>query len=42
MKDARPVTKITEDIAAHLANHPPYVSIDKILRTFLEEIGEVS
>jgi len=42
MKDARSQAKIAEDIAAHLAKYPPYVSIDRILRTFLDQIREVS
>lgn len=42
MKDARPAKRITEDIAKHLAVHPPFKSIDQILRIFLEEIRAVS
>ena len=42
MKDARPAKRIIEDIAEHLAKHPPLGSIDEILRKFLEEMREVS
>ena len=42
MKDARPAKRIIADIAKHLSDHPPFVSLDKILRTFLDEIREVS
>jgi hypothetical protein len=42
MKDARPKQRIIEDIAEHLAKHPPLGSIDEILRRFLEEMRAVS
>jgi hypothetical protein len=42
MKDARPVEQINADIAAHLAAHTPFTSIERILRTFLDEIRAVS
>jgi hypothetical protein len=42
MGDARPKKKIIADIATHLDEHPPFRSIDLILRTFLDEIREVS
>ena len=42
MKDARHRKRIVEDIAQHLAEHPPVKSIDEILRRFLEEMKAVS
>jgi hypothetical protein len=38
MKDARPAERIIEDIAQHLAKHPPLGFINEILRRFLEEM----
>ena len=38
MRDARPLERIIEDIAQHLAKYPPLESIDEILRRFLEEM----
>jgi hypothetical protein len=42
MRDARPAARIIEDIAQHLAKHPPLASIDEILRRFLEEMRAAS
>lgn len=42
IKDARTSSLIMDDIARHLATHPPVVSIDEILKQFLEEIRAVS
>jgi hypothetical protein len=42
MKDARPAERIIEDIAQHLAKHPPLGSINEILKRFLEEMRAVS
>jgi hypothetical protein len=38
MADARPKARIVKDIARHFVEHPPFVSVDKILRLFLEEM----
>jgi len=42
MKDAHPVEQISAAITEHLAAHPPFTSIDRILRTFLDEIRSIS
>jgi hypothetical protein len=42
MRDARAAERIMEDIARHLAEHPPLRSIDEILRRFLEEMRAAS
>ena len=42
MKDARSAERIVKDIQAHLAEHPPLGSVDKILRRFLEEMRTLS
>jgi len=42
MKDARAAERIIDDIAQHLARHPPLGSIDEILRSFLKEMRAVS
>lgn len=42
MKDARSQARITEDIARHLDNYPPLVTLDEILRRFLDEMRELS
>ena len=42
IKDARPARKILDGIADHLSNHRPFASLDRILRTFLDEIREAS
>jgi len=42
MKDARAIDQITSDIAKHLKDHPPFKSTDQILRTFLDEIRDLS
>lgn len=42
MKDARPKQQIIKDIRQHLTDHPPFRSIDQILRQFLQEMQAVS
>jgi hypothetical protein len=42
MKDAKPERQIIAEIQEHLAKHPPFQSIDQILKRFLEEIRAVS
>jgi hypothetical protein len=42
MREARAAERIMEDIARHLAEHPPLRSIDEILRRFLEEMRAAS
>ena len=42
MTDARSERRIHQDIEQHLLKHPPFGSIDEILRLFLEEIRAVS
>ena len=42
MTDAHPAERIHQDIEQHLLKHPPFESIDEILRRFLEEIRAVS
>jgi hypothetical protein len=42
MKDARPTERIVTDIAEHLNNHPPFKSVNEILRRFLDEMQAVS
>ena len=42
MKDARPAERIIKDIVQHLQNHPPFGSVEEILRRFLDEMRAVS
>jgi hypothetical protein len=42
MKDAREARAISDAILRHLAEYPPFESVDQILRVFLEEIRDVS
>ena len=42
MKDARPATRIVEDIQCHLGKYPPIGTIDEILRRFLDELRAFS
>lgn len=42
MKDARPASRIIDDIRQHLTKYPALESIDEILRRFLEEMRAVS
>jgi hypothetical protein len=42
MKDAKPERQIIAEIQEHLTKHPPFQSIDQILKRFLEEIRAVS
>ncbi len=42
MKDAKAARRITEEISTHLSNHPPFDSIDQILRIFLNEMRGLS
>jgi hypothetical protein len=42
MKDARAEKRIIDDIATHLEAHPPFKTIDQILKVFLEEIRAAS
>lgn len=42
MKDAKPEKQIVAEIREHMGKHPPFKSIDEILKRFLEEIRSVS
>ncbi len=42
MKDARSQTRIIEDVARHLHKYPPLSTLDEILRSFLDEMRNVS
>lgn len=42
MRDAKPEKQIIAEIQEHLAKHPPFQSMDQILKRFLEEIRAVS
>jgi hypothetical protein len=42
MRDARPKERIKEDIAKHFGAHPPFKTMDQILKVFLEEIRAAS
>lgn len=42
MRDARPAEQIIESINEHLADCPPFGSIDEVLHRFLEEMRAVS
>lgn len=42
MKDAKPRPQIINEIANHLAENPPFESIDQILRRFLVEMRALS
>lgn len=42
MKDARPLKQIVEDIREHLMRHPPLLTVDEILKNFLNEIRAIT
>lgn len=39
LPDAKPAAQILEEIAAHLAAHPPFESLDAVLRRFLRDMS---